>query len=485
MYYRYKMSCGVLLLAAYCGFCSAQAIKSQKKQVEIYTTAQNTAYRLSHTDILSLSKTRKAPTEKDALIFIDTLKKFQTIVGIGGALTDAAAETFYKLPATKQQELINAYFNPQSGIGYTLARTNMQSCDFSSDMYTYVSDGDAALKTFSVTHDEKYKMPLIKEAMKVAKGKLSLFISPWSPPAWMKDNSSTLNGGKLLPAFAQSWANFYIKFIQAYKQQGIPVWGLTVQNEPLAQQKWESCIFTAEEERDFVKNYLGPALHNNGFSNKKLIIWDHNRDLIFQRTATVLADKQAAKYVWGIGYHWYETWTGGPMQFDNVRRVAESFPEKHLIFTEGCTEKFDASKMDNWEHGEKYGISMINDLNCGVVGWSDWNILLDQNGGPNHVGNYCFAPVHANTQTGDITYTNAYYYIGQFSKFIRPGAKRVACSSNRSQLATTAFINTDGKLAVVILNVTDDSVNYQLSLDGYIASSTILPHAIATLIVDK
>jgi len=207
--------------------------------------------------------------------------------------------------------------------------------------------------------------------------------------------------------------------------------------------------------------------------------------LIFQRTATVLADKQAAKYVWGIGYHWYETWTGGPMQFDNVRRVAESFPEKHLIFTEGCTEKFDAAKMDNWEHGEKYGISMINDLNCGVVGWSDWNILLDQNGGPNHVGNYCFAPVHANTQTGDITYTNAYYYIGQFSKFIRPGAKRVACSSNRSQLATTAFINTDGKLAVVILNVTDDSVNYQLSLDGYIASSTILPHAIATLIVDK
>ena len=123
---------------------------------------------------------------------------------------------------------------------------------------------------------------------------------------------------------------------------------------------------------------------------KKLIAWDHNRDLIYQRAATVLNDKDAAKYVWGIGFHWYEPWTGGTMQFENVKRVAETFPGKQLIFTEGCAESFNLAKINEWWLGEKYGRSMINDFNAGTAGWTDWNVFLDETGGPNHVGNFCF-----------------------------------------------------------------------------------------------
>lgn len=378
---------------------------------------------------------------------------------------------------------MTAYFDPEKGIGYSLARTNIHSCDFSSDSYTYVADNDSSLSTFSVAHDERYRIPFIKQAIAAAGGTLRLFVSPWSPPAWMKDNNSLTQGGKLKQAYSQAWANYYIKFIRTYEAKGIPVWGLSVQNEPMAKQRWESCIYSSEEERDFIKNYLGPTLHKQGMGNKKLIAWDHNRDLLYQRASVILNDAEAAKYVWGIGFHWYETWTGGPMQFDNLRLVSQAFPGKNLIFTEGCQEKFNLDSVYNWSLGEKYGYSMINDFNNGTVAWTDWNILLDENGGPNHVGNFCFAPVHADTRTGKLIYTNAYYYIGHFSKFIKAGAKRIAASSNRIQLQTTAFRNPDGSMVVVVMNVMDKKLPYSLWINGQVASTESLPHSISTLII--
>ena len=393
--------------------------------------------------------------ETEVCVFVDPLKTFQTFLGIGGAITDASAETFAKLPAEKQAEMIRAYYDPVDGIGYTLARTNIHSCDFSSGSYTYVKENDKTLQSFSIAHDQQYRIPMIKKAIAATGGKLTLYASPWSPPAWMKDNKNMLQGGKLLPEFRQSWANYYIKFIHAYEKAGIPVWGLSVQNEPMARQTWESCIFTAEEERDFIKAYLGPALQKAGMGNKKLIAWDHNRDLIYQRASTVLDDPEAAKYVWGIGYHWYETWTGSAMQFENLKRVKETYPKTNLIFTEGTVEKFNLDKLGDWSLGEKYGHSMVNDFNAGAVGWTDWNVLLDEKGGPNHVGNFCYAPVIADTRDGSIHYVNSYYYIGHFSKFIRPGAKRIASSSNRDVLQTTAFLNPNGKVVVVVLNTSD------------------------------
>jgi len=453
------------------------------KTAQVYTTAKNTDYKLAKTESLRFID-KMQPTEKEICVFVDASKTFQTILGIGSALTDASAETFYKLSKEKQQEFLTAFYDVNKGIGYTLARTNIQSCDFSSDSYSYVSANDPELKTFNIEHDLKYKVPFIKKAIAAAGGKLTMFVTPWSPPAFMKTNNDVLHGGKLKPEFDQSWANFYVKFINAYQEQGIPVWGLSVQNEPLATQKWESCIFTGEEERDFVKNYLGPTLHKNGMADKKLIIWDHNRDLIYQRASAVLDDKEAAKYVWGVGYHWYETWTGGPMLFANEKKVNESFPDKNLIFTEGCVEKFDFSRVNDWALGERYGQSLINDFNNNTVGWTDWNILLDEKGGPNHVGNFCFAPVIADTRTGELIYTNIYYYLGHFSKFVRPGDKRVTCSSNRESLLTTAFINKEGKLAVMVMNTSDKELKYSLCIMGKAAVTTSLPHSMSTLVIE-
>jgi len=461
---------------------AASAYSAAGKSARVYATVAGTTQRLAAGENLAFQPAGQ-PVETQVCVFVDPGHRFQTMLGIGGALTDASAETFAKLPKPQQQEFLKAYYSPTAGIGYTLARTNIHSCDFSSDSYTYVADKDAALKTFSVQHDEQFRIPFIKQIMAATGGKLTLFASPWSPPGWMKTNGEMLHGGKLLPQYRQTWADYYVKFIKTYEQLGIPIWGLSVQNEPMATQTWESCVFTGDEERDFIKTYLGPTLAKSGLGGKKLIAWDHNRDLVYQRARAVLDDPQAAKYVWGIGYHWYETWTGSSMLFDNVRRVHEAFPDKNLIFTEGCAESFDSTRIKAWALGEKYGMSMIGDFNAGTVGWTDWNVLLDETGGPNHVGNFCFAPLIADTKAGKLLYTNAYYYIGHFSKFIRPGARRVAATANRDVLQTTAFRNPDGSVAVVVMNQTDKPLDYQLWIAGQAAKTTAAAHSIMTLVV--
>ncbi len=406
-------------------------------------------------------------------------------MGIGAALTDASAETFYKLPKEKQDQFMEAYFNVEKGIGYSLGRTTIHSCDFSSGSYTYIEEGDAELKTFSIEHDATFRIPFTKKAIEAAGGTLTMYASPWSPPAFMKTNNNMLEGGKLKPEFYQPWANYYAKFIKAYQKEGIPIWGLTIQNEPMALQRWESCIYTAEEERDFLKNYLGPTLEKEGLGDKKIIVWDHNRDLLFQRADVILNDPEASKYVWGTGFHWYEDWKDGTPMFDAVKRVQEAFPDKNLIFTEGCNEKYDVTRIENEDPklAERYGKSMINDFNNGTVAWTDWNILLDETGGPNHVGNFCFSPVHGNTQTGELTFTNAYYYIGHFSKFIRPQAKRVSSASSSNNLLTTAFQNTDGSLVIIVMNVSDTEVAYSLNMQSKTAKLHTWPHSIQTIVL--
>lgn len=446
------------------------------------TTAADTSLRLTLTDTLVFSNVGQ-PLETDVTIFVDPARTFQTIVGFGGALTDASAETFAKLPPARQEEFLRAYYDSAQGIGYTLARTHINSCDFSSASYTYVEEGDTALKSFSVEHDKQFRIPMIQRAIQTAGGSLTMFVSPWSPPAWMKDNGNMLKGGKLKPEYRQVWADYYVQFIKAYEKEGIPVWGLTVQNEPMAVQTWESCIYTAEEERDFIKSYLGPTLHRAGMADKKLIAWDHNRDLLYQRAMTVLQDEEASRYVWGIGFHWYEDWRGGQPMYDNVHRVHESWPDKALIFTEGCNAPFVSEKMNDWKLGEHYGESVIMDLNAGTSAWTDWNILLDERGGPNHVGNFCFAPVHADTRSGDVTYTPSYYFLGHFSKFIRPGAVRVQHSVSTSDLLATAFRNPDGSLAVVVMNAHDKAVTYQVWIENQAVAMSAAAHSISTILI--
>lgn len=451
------------------------------KKVTVYTTAEKSELKLSANGSVEF-KYMGQPVETQVCVFVDPDKTFQSFIGIGGALTDAAAETYAKLPAAKQQEILKAYFDKKEGLGYTIGRTNINSCDFSSSSYVYVADNDKELKTFSIAPDQKFKIPLIKAAIKAAGGKLNLFASPWSPPSWMKDNNDLLQGGHLKKEFYGAWANYFTRFIKAYEKEGMPIWAVSIQNEPMAKQKWESCIYTAEEERDFLKNNLGPTMEKAGLKSKKIIVWDHNRDLMYQRAQTYFDDKQASKYAWGIGFHWYETWSGGDPMFENVKRVHEAYPDKNIMFTEGCVEKFEFEKVNDWKLGERYGRSMINDFNNGMGGFTDWNILLDETGGPNHVGNFCFAPVIADTRTGELIYTNAFYYIGQFSKFIQPGAKRITSAASRSQLLTTAFKNPDGKNVVVVMNQADAATTYYLWIKGQAAELNALPHSISTLV---
>lgn len=481
-----KYSLWLLMVTTF--ICSAQKKAAAKplasknhERIQVVTSAEGTILKLTPTDDLVFSEL-KQPLETQICVFVEPKKAFQKFLGIGGAITDASAEVFGQLPANQQQELLDAYYSREKGIGYSLIRTTIHSSDFSSGSYTYVQEGDKELKTFDITHDKTYRIPLIKKAISTAQNNIKLYVSPWSPPAFMKDNKNMLRGGKLLPEYQQSWANYYVKFIKSYEKEGIPIWGLTVQNEPMATQKWESCIYTAEEERDFLKNYLGPTLQKAGLGNKKITVWDHNRDLITQRATVMLDDPKASSYVWGIGYHWYEDWSGGEPMYQNIARVHEMYPNKNLLFTEGCAESFNPANYQKWANGERYGKSMIHDFNNGTVGWTDWNILLDEKGGPNHVGNFCFAPIHANLQTGELTYTPSYYFIGHFSKFILPGAQRISSTASRSQLLTTSFLNPDQKIVTIVMNQSDSEVMYFLCLDQKAAAVKIPAHGIQTLI---
>ena len=453
---------------------------------KVYTTAHNSSLKLTATDSLKFEEF-KQPLENESSIIVDDTKEFQTFLGIGAALTDASAETFYKLSEENQERFLEAYYSKEKGIGYSLGRTIIHSCDFSTASYTYIDEGDTELKTFNIDHDRKYRLPFTKRAIEAAGGKLTMYASPWSPPAFMKTNNNMLKGGKLKPEFYQPWANYYAKFIKAYEKEGIPIWGLTIQNEPMATQRWESCIYTAEEERDFLKNNLGPTLEKEGLGDKKIIVWDHNRDLLFQRASTILNDPEAAKYVWGTGFHWYEDWKDGIPMFNAVKRVKETYPNINPIFTEGCNEKYDLKRLENDDPklAERYGRSMINDFNNGTVAWTDWNILLDQTGGPNHVGNLCFSPVHGNTKTDELTLTKSYYYIGHFSKFIRPGAKRIVSVSSANALLTTAFKNVDGSIAIVVMNQSDKSMDYTLTMQSKTATLNTKPHSIQTITLNN
>ena len=449
-------------------------------KAKVYTTAENTTLRLTQSETYNFVESTQ-PLETEVAIFVNPNKEFQEFLGIGGAITDASAEVFSKLSPNKQNELLNAYFTDE-GINYNIIRTSIHSSDFGLGSHTYIEEGDKDLKTFSIEMDKEKRIPMIKRAQDLIKDDLVFYASPWSPPAFMKTNNHMLGGGKLLPEYNQAWANYYVKFIDAYEAEGIPVWGVTIQNEPMAVQRWESCIYTAEEERDFLKNFLGPTFENAGHGDKNIVVWDHNRDLISHRANTIFDDPEALKYAWGIGFHWYETWTGGAPKYDNLKNIKESYPEMNLLFTEGCQEKFDPTQYNRWSNAERYGNSMINDFNSGTVGWTDWNILLNEKGGPNHVQNFCFAPIHADTQTNELIYTPTYYYIGHFSKFIKPKAKRISTTASRSTIESTSFQNPDGEIVTIVMNRTDEQIDYKLVVGYSEIQLKILPHSMQSII---
>ncbi len=403
--------------------------------------------------------------------------KFQEIEGFGAAFTEAAALTWQKLPAPQRDEVLRAYFDKDSGHGYTLCRVHMNSCDFALGNYAHaeVAD-DLALEHFSIARDQQALLPFIQAAQRVAGTTLNLLASPWSPPAWMKSNGQMNGGGKLLPQYRAVWAQCFVRFIQAYAKEGVPIWGVSVQNEPMAVQTWDSCIYTAEEERDFVRDFLGPALEQAGLGAVRIVIWDHNRDEMVERASVVLSDPQAARYVWGTGFHWYVE-----DHFDHVQWVHDAWPDKKLLFTEGCQEG--GPHEGEWEVGERYARSIINDLNRWTVGWIDWNLLLDAQGGPNHVGNFCSAPLLTDEGHERVLPQSSYAYIGHFSRFIRPGARRILCAATKQVLECTAFQNPDDTVVIVVMNRSESEMQFNVKIGEVHWPVQLPPRAIGTYVV--
>jgi glucosylceramidase len=450
---------------------------------QVVTTARGGAERFAGR-VLAGAQAATQPVETDISVFVDTAKQYQEIFGFGGAVTDSTAELYAKLKPAARKAFIEAYFDPMKGIGYTIVRTSIHSSDFGNGSYTYVRDGDKDLASFSIDHDMKYRVPLIREVLAAGashKSPMRVLATPWSAPAWMKSNNSMVGGGSLLPEYRDAWARYYVKFVQAYEKAGIPIWGLSVQNEPMAKQTWDSMIYTAEEETRFLGDYLGPTLKAAGMGGKKIVVWDHNRDLLPQRARHILSDPKARPYIWGVGYHWYETWAGGAPMHGNVAAVHEAYPDVPLLMTECCIEKYDAARLQDWANGERYGSQMIADFNAGCSGWVDWNLLLDMRGGPNHKNNFCFAPLHAGDD-GELVFTPIFSYIGHISRYARPQARRIGATASRSVLETTAFRNVDGSVAVVVMNRTEQAQRYRLFIDKVETTVEIPARAIQTVI---
>ncbi|ADU31747.1 glycoside hydrolase family 30 protein [Evansella cellulosilytica] len=446
------------------------------KKVKVIQTSQQSNKKWEEQPTVQLTKNTHQEKLENT-IEIDASKEYQEWMGFGGAFTEAAAYSLAQISPEKRESVLSAYFDKTNGLGYNLGRTHIHSCDFALENYTYVEDGDESLASFSIEREQKYVIPLIKDATNKAGEQLTLLSSPWSPPAWMKTNDEMNHGGKLKDEYRQVWANYYVKYIQEMEAAGIPIWGVSVQNEPEAVQTWDSCIYTAEEERDFVKNYLGPTLEKNGLQDKNIIIWDHNRDVIVERASTVLSDPEAAKYVWGTGNHWYVS-----EEFENLSKVHDAFPDKHLLFTEGCIEG--GVQLGAWHTGERYARNIIGDMNNWLEGFIDWNIVLNEQGGPNHVGNYCDAPIIVDTKKDEVHYNSSYYYIGHFSKFIKPGARRIGVTSGLEGVSITAFKNSNGEMVVIVLNENEASLNTNVIVEDSNAEIHVPARSISTFIIN-
>ena len=444
-------------------------------KLKIYVTSKDDpSKRISLSPIEELSKETANIKSK---ITIEPKNQRQEILGFGGSFTEASSSIYKELDKEKKEEIIESYFG-KNGNKYSMARTHINSCDFSLGNYAHVEDeNDLELKTFSLERNKISLIPMINDALKKRKNKIKIMASPWSPPAWMKTTGEMNFGGKLKSEYRDTWANYYCKFIENCEKENVPIWGLSIQNEPEAKQTWDSCLYTAYEERDFIKNHLGPSLEKHNLLDRKVIIWDHNRDVMVERARTVLSDPDAAKYVWGTGFHWY---CGD--HFDNVQKVHDEFPDKQLIFTEGCQEG--GPHIGSWDLGERYATSIINDLNRWTVAWIDWNLILNEQGGPNHVGNYCSAPIIVDTRSQGLLYQSSYYYIGHFSRFILPGDKIINSKNTNDTIDVLSSINDQNIVNTVIQNKNESCVEVNYSRDNVNSVFTIPERSIVTVVDD-
>ncbi len=418
--------------------------------------------------------------------------RYQEILGFGGAFTESAAYNYSLLSQDDKKRFMELYFSKDKGIGYSFGRTHINSCDFSLDIYSYVSDGDKTLGSFDISRDKKYIIPFIKDALKYCEEELILFASPWSPPGYMKNTGKAPCGGKLLDEYKELWAHYYAKYIKAFAAEGIKISAITVQNEPMAWQPWESCEFSAEDEKQFLGKYLVPALDAEGLTDIKIIIWDHNKERVFDRAEHILKDSDLLrKRVWAVGHHWY---SGD--HFDGMRLVHEQL-DKPLICTEICL----SLESDPLFVAEKYAHEISGNFNNFEIASCDWNLILNDKGGPfhNRTGRSSAIPgailddpegglnaaIVRNSETNEMTTTPIYYYIGHFSKFVKRGARRIGYSKHSDDIEVCPFVNPDGTIVCIIVNASDKEQDAIIRIDGTVTKNSLRPHTIQTVIIER
>lgn len=454
-----------------------------------------------------LEKLTDSPTvENTVAIQLSPDDKFQEIIGFGGAFTESSAYLLNQLGKENRKLILDAYFGSE-GAKYSLTRTHINSCDFSVSNYSYAPvAGDKELKHFSIDEDRDDIIPMIKEAMATSEDGFKILSSPWTASPWMKDNNAW-TGGKLLPEYYDTWALFFSKYITAYKKEGIDVWGLTVENEPLGNgNNWESMHFTPEEMVEFVSKHMGPKLEADGH-DVKILGYDQNRDELGEWADIMYKDEESAKYFDGMAIHWYAS------TYDYMPEVLnythEKAPTKMLIQTEACAD----AEVPHWQDDKwywtkeatdwgwdwapeeqkhlhpkyvpvyRYARDIIGCMNHHVQGWIDWNMVLDRQGGPNWAKNWCLAPVIVDPEKDEVYFTPLYHTMAHFSKYIRPGAVRIGFEISDQDLMMTAAQNPDGSIALVILNMKEEAKNMKISLGDRSVNIQINAQALQTIIV--
>ena len=484
---------GLLLITTYMltSFMSTQPI------IDIYETSKNG-------NKLTLLKDFEVSKEFSK-ISLNVDQKYQTISGFGGAFTESSAHLLNQMSDSKRNEILKAYFS-DDGAAYSMARTHMNSCDFSLDHYSYSPiPEDKELKYFSIDEDRKDLIPMIKDALEISESGFKLIASPWTASPWMKDNNGWV-GGKLLPEYYKTWALFFSKYVDAYKTLGIDIWGFTVENEPMGNgNNWESMHFTPEEMTHFVQHYLGPTLEANGKKDLVILGFDQNRAELEEWVDVMYKDESSSKYFDGTAIHWYEsTYDYFPEALQYAHNKA---PDKFLIQTEACIDsEVPVWQNDSWyweKHATDWGFDwreeskkylhpkyapanryardIIGCLNNWVDGWIDWNMVLDRQGGPNWFKNWCVAPVIVDPKVNQVYYTPLYYIMSHFSKFIRPGAEIIGVENNDSDLMVAAAQNPDNSISVVVFNEGLSAKTFELSYPKLKKIITIAPQAIQTI----
>ena len=477
----------------------AKPLNENQLNAEVIETSRS-GNKLTKIDSFSKAK----PT---SVISLNPEKTYQTFTGFGGSFTEASAYLLNQLSKENRKKVIDAYFS-ENGARYSLTRTHMNSCDFSLGQYSYAPvAGDMDLENFSVKEDKDDIIPMIKDAMEASKDGFKIISSPWTAPPWMKTNNKWV-GGELDRKYYDTWALFFSKYVDAYKAEGIDIWGFTVENEPLGNDSnWESMHFTPEEMTNFVVNHLGPQLEKDGKSDLVILGYDQNREHLPEWVDEMYRDEKSTKYFDGTAIHWYAS-TYKVFE-DELQYAKEKAPDKYLIETEGCIDAevpvwqdddwywrkeatdwgFTYAKEENkylhpkYSPVNRYARDIIGCMNNWVDGWVDWNMALDRQGGPNWFKNWCVAPVIVDPDQDEVYFTPLYYTMAHFSKYIRPGAKRIDFNFSDKDLQVSAATNPDGKHVVIVFNPSENEKIFDLKLGENVKTISINPQALQTIII--